>query len=391
VRILFVHEQSGFQGGVEQNVADTAAALSDRGHECYLAHARRTGRHPNSFESLFHGAWQCTGLGDSREDSSSPAIAEVAASVRPDVIYYHKLPRLPSDPRLGSPRAVRMVHDHDLCCPRRNKYYAWADRICDHRADWRCWLDLAFLRRGGRLGLTLTNPSVAMAEPSRNRSLDLLIVGSRWMRRELMQNGFPEGQVAILPPAVALDTLEPQPPTGCKVLFVGQILRGKGLDLLMRALARVKVPFELVVAGGGGGEASARELSSSLGLSDRVNFLGFLAAGELPEVYRSARVVAVPSRWPEPFGMVGLEAMHHGRPVVAFEVGGIPDWLQDGVTGLSVADRDIDAMARALERVLVDDALAARLGRQAWENVRTRFNHGKYLDRLEALLAGSGS
>jgi glycosyltransferase involved in cell wall biosynthesis len=86
--------------------------------------------------------------------------------------------------------------------------------------------------------------------------------------------------------------------------------------------------------------------------------------------------------------MIGLEAMHHGRPVVAFRVGGIPDWLEDHVTGLLVPEQDVDGLARSVEQLLMDTELAERLGRKAYERVRDRFSFDEYVTKLESHLRG---
>ena len=80
--------------------------------------------------------------------------------------------------------------------------------------------------------------------------------------------------------------------------------------------------------------------------------------------------------------------MNHGRPVVAFAVGGIPDWLEHEVTGLLAPEQDTKAMARSLDRLLSDGELAASLGRKAVERARTRFSFTEYLGKLECHLSG---
>ena len=80
--------------------------------------------------------------------------------------------------------------------------------------------------------------------------------------------------------------------------------------------------------------------------------------------------------------------MRHGRPTVGFAVGGIPDWLIDGETGLLAPEQDVAAFARCLHRLLTDDALATALGRRAGQVVATRFSFARYLDHLEHHLAG---
>jgi glycosyltransferase involved in cell wall biosynthesis len=281
-----------------------------------------------------------------------------------------------------------MVHDHDLCCPRRHKYYAWNGRICDWKAGWRCYLDLAFLGRApGPLKVGLVSIGDKMKEMRRNQRLSLLLVGSAAMRDELVMNGFPAERVEILPPVVRMAErpMPPMPPEN-RILYVGQLIRGKGVDLMLRALTHVKSDFQLTIAGTGNARARLEQLSGKLGLDGKVKFAGWVSPQGLGEYYAGAKLVVVPSRWPEPFGMIGLESMHYGRPVVAFRVGGIPDWLEDGDTGLLAPEQDVRAMAQAIDRLLGDLQLCRKLGVQAQERVRERFSFERYLDRMEAFL-----
>lgn len=152
---------------------------------------------------------------------------------------------------------------------------------------------------------------------------------------------------------------------GDYVLYAGRLASNKGLATLLRAwaiLAPRHGATTLVLAGADWGQRAALEaLVRSLGIGERVRFVGYLA----PELHRSAvagcRVFVLPSEW-EAFGIVLLEAMAAGKACVATAVGGVPDVVRDGVEGLLVPPRDAPALAAALERVLRDDALAARLG-----------------------------
>ena len=384
MRVLFVHEQCGFQGGVEQNVAETASALGARGHACHLAFLKKTNLRPLEFEKRFNGVHQVAG-------PSGTTLQRISNDVKPDVVYYHKWPAVPEQPRLSAPRAVRMVHDHDLCCPRRNKYFVWPDRSCNHPADWRCLADLAFVRRNpaGLLPIGFVNLLAHARERRMNFDMDALLVGSRFMREELAMNGFTADRIHVVPPAVPTDTTHaPRKPSVHNILFVGQLIRGKGVDLLLRALNLVKANWVLDIAGDGNARDALESLVLDMGIGDRVHFHGFVPSGELAPLYDAARFVAVPSRWPEPFGMVGLEAMHRGRPVVAFAVGGIPDWCMDKETGLLAPDRDVPALADRIDRLLRDDELAVRLGARAHEVANNRFSFEGYLDQLASLLAG---
>jgi glycosyltransferase involved in cell wall biosynthesis len=223
-----------------------------------------------------------------------------------------------------------------------------------------------------------------------NQSLDSLLVGSHAMRQELVKNGFPKENVHILAPVVRLTPIEPcVVPKEPNILYVGQLIRGKGVDLLLHALNQLDCDFTATIIGTGNAKAKLETLSQQLKLDEKVRFLGWVSHDDLSKYYSRSKVVAVPSRWPEPFGMIGLEAMLHGRPVIAFEVGGIPDWLEHEKSGLLVPEQDTKAFAEALQKLLSNTSLAAEFGENGRMIVKQCFGFEEYLDRLEAHLFGT--
>jgi glycosyltransferase involved in cell wall biosynthesis len=117
-----------------------------------------------------------------------------------------------------------------------------------------------------------------------------------------------------------------------------------------------------------------------MGLSGRIDFKGDRPSPQ--ELYPTARLVVVPSLWPEPFGLVGPEAMAHGIPVVASRVGGIPEWLDDGEVGFLVEPGDVQGLADRINRLLFDRPLARRLGQRARAVAGNRFTVPGYVDRF---------
>ncbi len=391
MRILFVNEKCGYFGGVEQNVADSASELRRRGHDCFLASGPKTSRGGDDYAALFDARFPCREMG---ADEGRP-FDDIFREAAPDVLYVHKTRSIaPLLPHLSACRSVRMVHDHDLCCPRRLKYYVWTGRVCRCKAGWRCWCDLGFLERNrerGR-GYRLASIAAKLEEIRRNYQIQTFLVGSRFMREELAQNGFPEDRLRILPPVVRMHYPEPAPVTeNNTVLFVGQLTHNKGVDLLLHALARVRCEFSASIVGEGAMRPRLEALASRLKLTDRVRFEGWIDHSRIGEYYAKAKISVAPSRWPEPFGMVGLEAMHHGRAVVGFDVGGISDWLEHECTGLLVPEQDVHALAAAIDRLLTHPELAEHLGRNGYERVNKRFAFSRYIEQLEAILAGDAS
>ncbi|MCZ7589610.1 MAG: glycosyltransferase family 4 protein [Gaiella sp.] len=179
---------------------------------------------------------------------------------------------------------------------------------------------------------------------------------------------------------------EPAPLSGePRLAIVGRLIPIKGHDVLLRSLAAARdaVPgLTLEVAGDGPLEGELRATAARLGLEDAVSFLGRVAPAA--PVFERANVVVVPS-FGEGFGMVALEAMERGRPVVASTVGGLPEIVDDGRTGILVPPGDADALAAALVDLVRDPARAAAMGAAGRARALGEFAQERCTDRIEAL------
>jgi glycosyltransferase involved in cell wall biosynthesis len=133
-----------------------------------------------------------------------------------------------------------------------------------------------------------------------------------------------------------------------------------------------------VICGDGLGSDAMQQLALRLGVGDRVRFKGWLGPSDLARELAEASVVVMPSVWPEPFGLVGIEALSAGRPVVASGTGGVGDWLEDGVSGLCVKPGDPHALAKALDSLLADPRRQAEMGAAGKRVVARRFSRERH-------------
>jgi glycosyltransferase involved in cell wall biosynthesis len=218
-----------------------------------------------------------------------------------------------------------------------------------------------------------------------------VLVASEHMRSEIARHGVDERRlyrVPLFPPAQWPLPAPPEPrPFSDRVLFVGRLTNLKGVDLLIRALPLASQKLErsltLVVAGTGPDQSRLEQLAQTLRVP--AEFHGWVGPEQRAELMQVADVVAVPSVWPEPFGLVGIEAGCVGLPAVAFALGGIPDWLVPGQTGEFAGDEpSASGLADALVRALRDRDHWQELRRGAWERAR-RFDRETHLARLEAI------
>lgn len=316
-----------------------------------------------------------------------------AVAFRPDVVFTHDLPDMGMDAALVERfPAVRYAHNYGGMCVSGTKCHAapgWS--ACSRRLGPGC-LGLYVPRRCGGL-----NPLTTLRLYRGNRRRQGLLpryrsvlVASRHMAAEATRNGAERVEVVpLFSPGVEPDAKPPPPrPRTDRVLFVGRITPLKGWRELATALPRASAALgrtlTLVVAGDGPDRAAFGEEARRLGLPSE--FLGWVNRERIQAEMRAADLLAVPSVWPEPFGLVGIEAGCVGLPAVGFGTGGIPDWLVPGVSGESApGERPMASeLADAIVRALTDDA-HHRLAVGAWETAR-RFTAAAHLGRLVPVL-----
>lgn len=221
-------------------------------------------------------------------------------------------------------------------------------------------------------------------------------------------------KIRVIPPGVDLSRFEPMPMMEAKlavgftprcrvILFVGRIEPLKGIDSLLRAIAilRERTPDALkdVHVAIIGGDPNADQLDaemlrlqtihSELDLRSLVTFLGAKDQEILPAYYAAADMVVMPSHY-ESFGMVGLEAMAMGTPVIASRVGGLAHLVQDGVIGYLVPPHTPEALAERIHHLLSDEDHRRQLGRQA-QRYAQQFGWSQIVDRMLAVYAELGT
>ena len=372
-RLLFISEFSGFAGGIERFVFQTAQLLRGAGFEVagQFDHPARDEAHfLCGFDHVYHPG----------------EAAEADLAVVHKVADPEHLKRLLE--RYGD-RLALYVHDHDYYCPRTYRYTPFGRKNCERAyAMTRCGLcAMAVSPRRWRGGFF---SELAARTVKCRRRLELLkqvprvAVLSEFMRGNLVANGFDPERITVIPPPVpAPPELPPRPEnTPPQLLFTGQLIRGKGVDQLLRALPLIRHPFRLTIAGEGNQKPELERLSASLGLADKVTFAGWVADPE--KLVSESDVAVLPFFWQEPFGLVGPEALARELPVVAFRTGGVDEWLRDGENGFAVPARDVAGFAAAVDKLLGDPELRRRFGERGRKFVQERFSEAEYVRNFKA-------
>ncbi len=332
---------------------------------------------------------------DHGADEIAAQLNDVIRHERPNVAHVHLSPsgRIAALITRALP-TVYFAHAYNAFCPGGARLFQRTDSICNLSGvpDTRCLLNAYLQRCNIRRPLRLWNSYRNAKTTGASLQLaDAILCDSQYVRDRHVDNGFPAERIHVLPSPVPVPA-----PCGSSrsageriVLFVGRIVPEKGLDYLIRAMAKMMTRCQLVVVGEGYDLARQRALVADLRLGDQVSFRGALDRAAVQDLYARASVLVVPSVWPEPFGMVGPEAMAYGLPVVAFRVGGIPEWLLDGEVGFLVEPKDVDGLARRIGMLLDDPALARRLGARGRQMVKERFTLKHHVDGLLEIFAGA--
>jgi len=248
---------------------------------------------------------------EARESAATPGLDALARAFAPDVIHVHTVVN-PAVLEWAADRgALITVQDHRYFCPTRGKWTA-AGQVCSGpmtpEACAACFDDEVYFREV----YALTAARLAAVRTMR------IVVLSRYMKKELAAAGVPEHRIAVVPPFVHGLDLEARPDGPPCVLFVGRLSPTKGAIEAADAWRLSRLDLPMVVAGAG---------PMRQGLEKRgAEVLGWLDHERLSVLYKRARAVVMPSRWQEPFGIAGLEALTMGAPVAAWESGGVGEW-----------------------------------------------------------------
>jgi len=220
-----------------------------------------------------------------------------------------------------------------------------------------------------------------------------ILVSSTHMYAECERNGIEPENLRLIPYPVTDTRLEVAPYTpkelGGSLLFVGRLTKLKGVDHLIQAVPEAAQllgrALTLTVMGDGPERSRVQSLARQSGVE--VRFTGWLAGDQKLAVMRESNLLVVPSRWPEPFALVGIEAGCLSVPAAGYALGGIPDWLVPGLSG-ELASGDpptVAGLAGAIVAALSDPGHYARLCRGAWECGR-QFTMDKHLSQLEIIM-----
>lgn len=318
------------------------------------------------------------------------ALRRVVRDERPDVVHSHSWLQYSFfplyHPKKGPAHVVTM-HDYGIACPRKTMQPSARSAQCAGPGLGKC-LTCAPAQYGAVKGTVVAG--LHLGSRFLNRHADRYIAVSNAVARQSAQVLAAGEEIAVLPTMipdglyeVAAATPRPAflPADDGYLIFIGALGPHKGVDVLLQAHRRMRHKLPLVLLG------IPRPDSPPLDRPNVTVVKNVPHAEAMAALHRSS-IVVVPSVWREPLGRVAVEGMLLGRPVVASNVGGLMDFIEDGVTGVLVSPGDAEALTRALDVLLDNPDLRARMG-QAGQLRARRFEASAITPRIIEVFEGA--
>jgi len=311
--------------------------------------------------------------------------------VQPDIAYIHNIynymsPSLIHACRKSNTPIVMRVPDYNLMCA--ELHFLRDGQVCTECLQHGYKRALRYRCLKGSLAATAARvASMYMHKWLRiYDNVDLFITPSAFMREMMIRAGYDAEKIIHLPSFYAGQAgSDAEPSEGDYILYFGRLAPEKGIDTLIRAMARIDTGVRLVIAGADvdGTRARLERLAAELKL-DNVQFVGRLGRTTLDELIQGCLFTVVPSRWYDNCPMAILESFAHDKPVVGARIGGIPEQIADGC-GLLFEPENVDHLAGQIQLLVDNPDLRRQMGDAAGERVATQYSPQAHCDRLLAL------
>lgn len=394
MRILIATPHRNVVGGVEKYLQDLLPSLVQRGHELALLYEFPWNPAAERIDGL-NLSLPAVGIREAGRTSGMQFVRDFA----PDIVYSQSMEDAEfQSALLAQYPTVFYAHNYIGTCASGQKCHAFPSAQPCHRRFGPACLALYYPRRCGGLN-PVTMWKLYERSAERNKQLAkyaAILVASEHMRREYLRHGVAPGSIHLAPLPNPNESqpgpAERRSETPSRILFLGRLTKLKGVADLLESVPlaekwlaekRQGCRLTVTIAGDGPEQERLQALARRNGI--QAEFTGWIGSSRKSELMQQVDLLAVPSLWPEPFGLVGIEAGAFGVPAVAYDVGGISDWLISGYSGELAPGNPPSAtgLAEAIVRALIDPSHYLDLSNGARE-VAARFTLARHVSQIES-------
>lgn len=383
MKALIYHSIYGFVGGIERYIHKVGSLLKKEKWTLYGLFESRIeniGDFGDIYEEVFFG-----------DENNIDSLIKEFYALEIEVVIIHKSTNVKLLSALNKNfYTISTIHDHDYYCFRKHKYFPIKRINCSLPMNKiYCSVCSLLLKRDRSKvgGFSLLNAQEIIALTNEVKDADATIVLSKYMLRNLDMNRWNMDTVYRIYPihqvSAELENVLPKKYSS-NYLFVGQLIRGKGADILIEACRHLKHDYSLKIIGSGNDYGYLHKLIGLYGLHKKIELIGWVA--DVDKFYAEADVVIVPSRWQEPFGLIGIEAFSRMVPVIGFDNGGISEWLHHKENGYLVKKKSSEGLVEALEYIEQNPHVLEKWGRAGYNFVKDNFCEECFLKSIKNIL-----
>ncbi len=400
MRILTANKFYFVKGGTERYLFELIRILEERGHSVVPFAMEHPLNEESEYADMFvsHVRFDARrGIGGcfrtaARVIHSVEARRKIEALVRrtrPDVAHLHNIAHQLSPSIIYGLRAegvpiVQTLHDHKLICPNYQMFVH--GQPCERCADWRYYNACVHRCMHGSVVWSALVAFEAYARKligTYSRHVGVFIAPSRSLMDRMIAHGVDPGKIVHLPHAIELDNYEPRFESDGYAVYVGRLSLGKGLETLLEALA-LSPGIVFKVIGDGPLADDLRMTAEQRGLRN-VEFVGYRTGKELRTLLRGAQFVVMPSECFENSPLAVYEACAYGKAVIGSTMGGIPELIEDGETGLLFAPGDVCELASTLAALWNDPERSIRMGKEARRRAEREYAPDHHYEQIMSI------
>lgn len=381
--ILRVHENSTIKGGSEVYIRDVSEQLENRGIKNILLFIEEQ---PPGYKIFLNRKWIC----NIRKEDLTLTLDDILKDYGIDLVHIHGMSIIEAiDYLLLRYKVVRTMHEPRMVCPGYGKFWVTAGKPCTIKHGIHCFYH-AYTQKCFRsrkpLNVLKDYKRTEFEVKNAGKRYAVVLTMSEYIRNEAIIGGIPEDKVICNPHFTKfnlpyLPFNEPEK----RFLFVGRLIEQKGIYQLLDAMLPVlqkNADTSLQIIGDGPLYNYVMDFVKDNWLQNRVVVEKWKSSAEISTLMKVSYCVLFPSIYPEAFGLVGIEAAMHSKPVIAFDRGGVSTWLRDGFNGILIKDASSTSLSKAIQTLINDSVLYKEMSENAWEWASAFFSPKRHVERL---------
>lgn len=400
MKILAANKFYYLKGGAERHFFNLNEMLKERGHKIIPFAMQDKRNIPSPYEKYFVSNVNLEKAGFSVNDTKAAGriiysfearrkINNLIDKYKPDIAHVHNIYHqispsiLTAIKKRGIP-VVMTVHDFKLMCPIYIFYTQ--GKVCERCKKYRYYN--CILRRCAKNSylaskLNATEMYIHRLLKIYKNNIDAYISPSKFVKNKLVEYGFDQSKIFVLPHFVKYESIAPNYETGGYILYFGRLSKEKGVKNLILAMKKIKNK-NLKIAGSGPQEKKLKNIAKQEGLKN-IEFLGYLSGDKLKNIIQNSLFTVLPSVSYESFGMTVLESYMHGKPVVASNSGALPEIVWEGETGYIFNSENLDDLSRKLILMFKSDENIQKMGARGRKIVERVFPSEKYYHQIQKI------